>query len=39
MQLNLTVLTKIKKATRYCGLHAYGGKSALNTHFYRFNAS
>jgi hypothetical protein len=31
MQLNLTVLTKTRKVTRYYGLHAYGGKSALNT--------
>jgi hypothetical protein len=39
MQLDLTILIKTKKATRYCGLHAYGGKSALNTHFYHFNVS
>jgi hypothetical protein len=39
MQLDLTVPTKTKKATLYCELHAYGGKSTLNTRFYHFNAS
>jgi hypothetical protein len=39
MQLDLTVLTKTKESNRYCGLHAYGGKSALNTRFYHFNTS
>jgi hypothetical protein len=34
MQHELTILTKTKETIRYCELHAYGGKSALNTRFY-----
>jgi hypothetical protein len=33
MQLTLTVLTKTKETTRYCGSHVYGGKT-LSTHVY-----
>jgi hypothetical protein len=36
---DLIALTNTKETTRYCGSHAFGGKSALNTRFYRFNAS
>jgi hypothetical protein len=36
---DLIVLTKTKEMTCYCGSHAFGGKVALNTRFYRFNAS
>jgi hypothetical protein len=35
----LTTWFLTKKASRYCELHAYGRKSALNTRFYRFNSS
>jgi hypothetical protein len=37
MQLGLTVLTKRKETIRYCELFGYGGKYALNKHFYRYN--
>jgi hypothetical protein len=30
MQLDLIVLTKIKRMIRYCESHSYGGKVALN---------
>jgi hypothetical protein len=39
MQLDLTILTKTKKSNPPLRIARYGGKSALNTHFYRFNAS
>jgi hypothetical protein len=29
----LIVFTKTKEMTRYCGLHTFGGKTALNTRF------
>jgi hypothetical protein len=34
---DLTVLTKTKEMTRYCGSFGYGGKVALDKHFYRSN--
>jgi hypothetical protein len=35
---DLIVLTKTKETIRYCESYAFGGKSALDNHFYRFNA-
>jgi hypothetical protein len=37
--LTLIVLTKSKEMTRYYESHAFDSKVALNTCFYRFNAS
>jgi hypothetical protein len=34
---DLTILTKTKEMTRYCGSFGYGGKVALDKHFYRSN--
>jgi hypothetical protein len=34
---DLTVHTKTKKMTRYCESFRYGGKGALDKHFYRSN--
>jgi hypothetical protein len=34
---DLTVVTKTKETTRYCESFGYGGKSALDKHFYRSN--
>jgi hypothetical protein len=39
MQLDLTIITKIKEIVRYCESDTYGGKSTLNTYFYYFNVS
>jgi hypothetical protein len=32
---DLTILTKTREMTRYCGSFRYGGKGALDKHFYR----
>jgi hypothetical protein len=37
MQLVLIMLTKRKELIRYCESVRYGGKCALDKHFYRFN--
>jgi hypothetical protein len=37
MQLDLTILTKRKEMIRYCESFGYGGKCALDKHFYRSN--
>jgi hypothetical protein len=37
MQLVLIVLTKRKEMNCYCELFGYGGKCAINKHFYRSN--
>ncbi len=37
MQLILIIHTKRKEMIRYCESFGYGGKCALNKHFYRSN--
>jgi hypothetical protein len=34
---DLTILTKTEERTRYCRSFGYGGKGALDKHFYRSN--
>jgi hypothetical protein len=37
MQLVLTILTKRKEMIHYCESFGYGGKCAIDKHFYRSN--